>query len=734
MPPAENLSSLMSEAASHHSEGRLVEAESLYRRVLSSDPDYPDALHWLGVLCQQKGDSESALGYIMRAVALRPEVADFVNNLGNIHMARDEIDDAETCYTKAVSLDPTLPNARCNLGIIHRSRGDMDKATTCFRKVIEQTPDFAMAYLGLGNTLQDMGRQEEALACLKTLVSVSPDFPQGQFNFGFALKGADRPKEAEAALKRGLALTPDYAEAWNVLGEIQRDCAEPEVAMSSFRQALELKPGLSAAHMNLGTLLRDMGKLIDAEAAFSRALEINPNDACFHNSLGLVLMLRGRMLEARTAFRKALEIEPGYAAARSNLLLSLNYGNDDTMAVLAAHREYETIHCAVLTGEIAPHGNDRDPERRLKVGYVSADLRRHSVSCFLEPLLTAHDSSRVEVFCYAEVARPDEVTERLRGLAAHWRSILGMSDDAVAQQIRDDGIDILLDLNGHTAGNRLLVFARKPAPLQVTWLGYPNTTGLSAMDYRIGDAVTDGEGAEATMSEALLSLEGCFLCYGPPRIATGVSPAPFAECGHVTFGSFNNLSKMEDEVVAVWSQLLDTVPGSCLFLKCAQLSDEKMCDLVRERFVSRGVASERLELAGYASSLEAHLKSYGRMDIALDPFPYNGTTTTCEALWMGVPVITLTGKHHGGRVGASLLTALGLPELVAGDKDSYLALAAELAVDEERLKSLRAGLRERLTGSPLADAATFASKMEDAYRRIWKTWCGGHVGGLGGLQ
>lgn len=688
----------MSEAADHHLAGRMEEAEALYRRVLESDPGYADALHGLGILCEQNGDQKTALDLVKKAVEMKPEAADFITNLG----------------------------------IIHQSCGNGEEAISCFRQALEQAPDFSMAYLALANTLQDRGQQEEAIACLKTLVSVAPDFPQGQFNLGFAIKGTNQGQEAEAALKRGLALIPDYAEAWNVLGEIQRDRGESVTALSSFRQAFELKSDLSVAHMNFATLLRDMGRLMDAEVAFSQALQSNPNDASLYNSLGLLLMLEGRMAESGAACGRALEIAPDYGVARSNLLLSLNYDTQDSAAVFAAHLEYEAVHGvpADALAATAIHNNDRDPKRRLRIGYVSSDLRRHSVSCFLEPLLVAHDPARMEVRCYAEVTRPDEVTQRLRGLVPHWRSTVGMSDEALAQQVREDGIDILVDLNGHTAGNRLPVFARKPAPVQVTWLGYPNTTGLSAMSYRICDAITDPQGAEAFMSETPLRLPGCFLCYEPPHAALEVVAPPFSEHvtenGPVTFGSFNNFSKLGADVAVAWSRVLGAVPGSRLYLKCAQLGDKEICGRVEKMFVDHGIARERLELAGYATRLEDHLGAYGKMSIALDPFPYNGTTTTCEALWMGVPVITRRGAHHGGRVGASLLDAAGLGELVAKDEDAYVALAVELAADKERLRALRASLRQRMKASPLTDGAAFAAKMESAYRRIWKTWCEGN--------
>ena len=757
MVSSQDISSLMSQAAAHHQAGRLAEAEALYRRVLESDPGHADALHWLGVLHQQKGDSKTALKLIKKAVKLRPEAAEFVNNLGNIHMSRDNPNGAMGCYKKALSLDPALPNAHYNLGIIHQSRGHGDEAIDCFRRVIEQAPDFAAAYFALGNALQDAGHPQEAITCYEKLISVSPGHVQGyhslaavlgtvgrseesqniirkalalnpgdaawRCNFGNLLRRQRLLAEAESVYREALGIQPNLPEAWNNLGLTLYLQGRLEEAEEALRKALELKPDFSDAHINFTNLLRDTGRLVEAESAFSHALQSNPDDTSLNTNLALLLMLQGRMAEAGAACRKTLKIDPGHAVAHSNLLLSMNYGTQDTAVVLAAHRKFDTVH-GVPASAIAPHGNDRDSERKLKVGYVSSDLRRHSVSCFLEPLLAAHDPGSVEVTCYAEVVRPDEVTGRLQGLVPHWRSIVGMSDDAVAALIRDDGIDILVDLNGHTAGNRLLVFARKPAPLQVTWLGYPNTTGLKAMDYRMVDGVTDPpQESETTMSERLLSLPGCFLCYGPPHTDVEVAAPPFVENGYVTFGSFNNLSKMSEGVVAAWAKVLDAVANSRLYLKCAQLSDAALCRQVEERFADHGIPADRLDLAGYAASLEDHLKSYGKMDIALDPFPYNGTTTTCEALWMGVPVIALKGAHHGGRVGASLLEAAGVGELVAQDEESYVALAAALASDTARLEDLRGGLRERMEASPLADGAAFAAKIEDAYRTIWKTWC-----------
>jgi predicted O-linked N-acetylglucosamine transferase (SPINDLY family) len=371
-----------------------------------------------------------------------------------------------------------------------------------------------------------------------------------------------------------------------------------------------------------------------------------------------------------------------------------------------------------------PHPNHPDPERRLRVGYVSPDFREHSVSAFLDPVIAGHDRRWFEVFCYAEVVRPDDTTARFRGLSDGWCSTLGMTDGAVAGRIRDDGIDILVDLAGHTAGNRLRVFAERPAPVQVTWLGYPNTTGLSAMDYRLSDAVADPAGeADALHSETLVRLANGFLCFAPPADAPEVGETPALATGQVTFGSFNNLAKVTPDVVEAWADILNRIPNSRLVLKSRPLADEKTRERYLEMFGAHGVDPGRVELCSWIASKSGHLGAYERLDIGLDPFPYNGTTTTCEALWMGVPVVTLGGDRHAGRVGASILARVGLAGLVAETKADYVEQAVALAGDLDRLSALRGGLRSRMEKSPLCDAGGFARDIEAAYREMWRRVC-----------
>ena len=373
--------------------------------------------------------------------------------------------------------------------------------------------------------------------------------------------------------------------------------------------------------------------------------------------------------------------------------------------VFAEHRRWHAQHAAPLAAGTPPPPLTFAPgARRLRLGYVSPDFNHHAVACFIEPVLAAHDRTRVEVFCYAAVRAPDRITARLRRLAEHWRDIAPLDDAAAAALIRADRPDLLVDLAGHTAHHRLGVFARRPAPVQATWLGYPNTTGLDAIGYRLTDAVADPPGqTEAFHSEKLVRLPATFSCYGPDADAPPVNDLPAARAGAVTFGSLNNFAKITPAVIALWSRLLRELPGSRLVLKSRGLGDAAVAARIRDAFAVHGIEPARLTLDGAELSVAAHLSLYHGIDIGLDPFPYNGTTTTCEALWMGVPVVTVTGANHVARVGASLLTHCGLTELVASDEAGYIAAAVALAGDPDRMTTLRRTMRDRLNAAPLTD-------------------------------
>jgi predicted O-linked N-acetylglucosamine transferase (SPINDLY family) len=377
-----------------------------------------------------------------------------------------------------------------------------------------------------------------------------------------------------------------------------------------------------------------------------------------------------------------------------------------------------------LRATIKPHGNDRSPDRPLRVGYVSPDLKQHAVGFFLEPILEHHDRNQFHIYCYSGVVTPDRVTQRMQAFGHTWRSIVGVRDEQVAEMIRADGIDILVDLSGHTSGTRLLIFARKPAPVQVAFLGYLNTTGMPTVDYRVTDAWADPPGmTDPFYSERIVRLPRCGWAFHPFEEAPDVADAPAAKNGYITFGSFNKLSKLSPPLIATWAELMKQVPTSRLLLKWSSLADASTRQRFHSLFAAHGISSDRIELAGATASMSDHLASYGRIDLALDTFPYNGATTTCDALWMGVPVVTLAGDTHAGRIGVSLLTAIGLPELIAPSPDQYVQIATDLANDPTRLSHLRQTMRPRVINSPLQDPLTLTRALEAAYRQMWHDWC-----------
>lgn len=423
-------------------------------------------------------------------------------------------------------------------------------------------------------------------------------------------------------------------------------------------------------------------------------------------------METGETTEAIRCYLQALAIVPDYACGRDNFLMSLNYGEGERIEdVFAAHREYEAVHARGL-GTVKPVFRER--QGKLRVGYVSADFRHHPLACFTEPVLSHHDKSRFEVVCYSNHLREDEVTQRFKGYADLWVPCARMSDEELAGRIRTDGIDILIDLNGHTAGNRLLTFARKPAPLQMTWLGYPGTTGLSSIGYRITDWQADPQGYEAHNSERPLRLPASYFCYRAPAHAPRVGELPARKNGYITFGSFNELAQVSDATVALWSKVLEAVPASKLLVKTEALAGQTVRARVLQRFAEQGIGARRLELLGSEADMQARLEIYNQVDIALDTWPYNGPAAACEALWMGVPVISLEGPMHASRTGLSILNAAGLIEFVACDPVHFVALARAWAECRASLPALRANLRARLSTSPLMDEAAFVSAFESA--------------------
>ena len=604
----------------------------------------------------------------------------------------------------------------------HLAAGRLAEAANACRQALAINPRHASALYLMALIAGEAGQPAEALKFLDQLVKVVPNAAEAHGNRAIALMTLDRLDEAEQAFRRAIEIDPRRPEPWYALGNLKSARKEHPAAFEAFLKVLEIAPYNGQAWTNMAIALHEMGKLDDAVAAYERAVGLLPREPLVHYNMGLAFHAQGRTAEGLAANQRAVELDPDYVMAHSNVLISMTYLAQGSSADLrAAHEAWDRAHGAPLKSASPVHTADRDPERRLKIGYVSGDFRSHPVGWLLANVLPAHDRAEVEVFCYVADGAADDVTKRLKASADHWRPIVDLDDDAAADLVRRDGIDILVDLSGHTSHNRLLMFARGPAPVQVSWLGYPSTTGLSAIDYLIMDAATVPAGSEDGCSEALVRLPHGRFCYAPPPGAPPVAQRPE---GPVTFGSFNHLAKVGPEVLRLWSRVLAAVPDSRLVLKWKSLGEPSVRERLLAAFAALGVGADRLELRGASEHLDL-LAEYGDIDIALDTFPYSGGLTSAEALWMGVPVMTWPLDRIAARQTFAFLTELGLTELAASSEDDYVRIAAGLAADPARRAELRRTLRPRMAASPLTDGARFTPGLEAAYRQMWRAWCEG---------
>jgi protein O-GlcNAc transferase len=741
-------------AVEHHRTGRLQEAEAIYRQ----HPSDPDALHLRGLIAHQRGQHEEAITLITKAISLAPAEAMYYgaleapcrasnrlqtlvslyrqllqyqpdevvahNNLGNALKDLGRLDEALSQFDKGLALQPDFAIAHVNRGIALRLLGRLDEAVQANRKAAELLPDSADAAMHLGHVLREQGKLDEAAHCYQQALALRPDLIEAHNLLGAIFKQQGKFDAALDSYFKAIALKPDYAEAHNNLGLLFADQGKDTEAVECYQTALLLNANLAEAHNNLGALLREHRQLDDAAACFHNALAVRPDFADAHTNLGIVLKEQGKLDKATASYREAIRLRPGFVGAYHNLLLAMQYAANVTPEEMySEHVAFAERFEVPLRPSWKAHTNTRDPAKRLKIGYVSPDFRKHAVAYFIEPILAQHDRAQVEVFCYYNHAQVDAVTLRLQQLADHWIPCKFICDETLAARIRADGIDILIDLAGHSGGNRLLTFARKPAPVQVTYLGYPATTGLTAIDYRITDVHAEPVGMTQHLNvEQLWRLPEIFCCYRAHDNSPDViEHPPLQENGFVTFGCFNNFSKVTDPVLALWAKILQRVPDAKLMLEITGLDDSAFRIETETRLLQLGLPIERLILVPRRPENQYAL--YNKIDIALDPFPCNGGTTSLDTLWMGVPFVTLAGRHFTSRMGVTILANAGLQELVTNNEDDYVELAAELATDIPRLTALRDGLRERVQAGPLMDAPRFTRQLEQSYRTMWATWC-----------
>jgi predicted O-linked N-acetylglucosamine transferase (SPINDLY family) len=704
--------------------GRLDEAAAAFRRALELAPNLAAAQNSLGIVLKDLGQPAEALRSYRRALALEPNYAEALTNLAAALREQGEREQALAALDRAVAVRPDLAEAHYNRGATLHDLGRLEAAAAAYAQALALRPGMVEAEANLANVYQELGRPGEALVHLDRALALGGGCAALHNNRGLALKDLGRPDLALAAYGQAIALDPGLPEAHNGMGNALADLGRHGEALAAFDQALERRPGYPEALNNRGLALKELGRLDEALAAFDAAIALRPGLAEAHNNRGNVLMDQGRLDEALAAFRAAVAARPDLQGAESNALFLLHYLPEyDAQTILAEHRRWAARCAAPLAAEIRPHSNPPkadDPDRRLRIGFISPDFRGHPTGRSYLCLFPHLDRRRTEVVVFSDVRCGDSETAQLEALADEWHNTVGQNDQALAEQIRAAAIDILVDPTVHGAGSRARVFARKPAPVQATLLGPPTTSGLETIDYRFTDPVLDPPGvSDGDYTERSLRLPHCFWIYQPPEEAPEPGPLPAAAKGFVTFGFLNQFAKVSPPARQLWIRVLQALPGSRLVL-LAGLGRHR--DALRAEFAAGGIAGDRIEFLGRAPRAE-YFRRYHDLDIGLDPFPYNGHTSTKDALWMGVPVVTLSGRTAVGRGAASILTAAGLPELIARTPDDYVAIAVNLARDRDKLAALRAGLRQRLLGSPLLDRPAFAAAVEAQWRFMWHEWC-----------
>jgi len=634
----------------------------------------------------------------------------------NRHFLAGELDAARELYLQVLEQRPLHAKALHMLSGIHAAHGNLEMALKLEREAIALQPANAVFHLSLGRLLRTQSLHEQAVDAYRRALQLGPSQHEWRLELDATLIQAGRIDEAVLGYAR---VKPPDARAYFDLGEALHGAAHYKEAEKAFLQSAAMAPEFGGIHACLAMALRGQGRPVDAEAPARRATEVAPDMPQGWFVLGSVLAMQGRHLEAVEHYRRAISLLPEYDDAWDCMLLCMHYSEAfSPRQLFAAHASWGTRFPEVAPLPVRP--SHRAVGHRLRVAYLSGDFFQHPVAQFLEPALRAHDRSRFEILCYHVGACEDAWTMRLKSYPEHWRRLRAVSDDDLEKVLLDDRIDVLVELSGHTQGQRLAVLARRVAPVQVSYLGYPNTTGLKSIDYRITDALADPPGeTDALHVERLVRLPETFLCYSPSAVGPDRRTTPLRRRGHVTFGSFNNFAKISAKSIALWAAVLRAVPDSKIMIKARWLQDPGLRASIAARLCEHGIDDSRLVIAEPNPDHRQHMQAYDQVDIALDTFPYHGTTTTLDALWMNVPVITLAGGHHASRVGVSILSNLGLPQLIARSEEEYVALATALASDAHQLDDYARSLRARLKASPLMDGPRFTRHLEGAYLRMW---------------
>lgn len=704
--------------------GDLDRAERLYREVLQTEPDNPDAWHLLGMTLFAANEFDESIVCLQTTIELAPDQASVLTNLGVVYRAAGQLAEAKLVLERALIVAPKSVATLINLGTVCMELRDRANAELHFDRAIAIDPNSKTAAMNLANLWQDLHRCRDAETLYRKLLKRTPRDPVLLNNLGESLRNQGNWEAAVDALQQALAIDADSIEMRLNLGRNLAQLRRFEDAKAQFAQLIQLHPMLAKPYHYLGKLMRGVKESRDAVNFITRAIELNPASPHAWCDLGFATIETGDPVKAESCFRSAIEIDPAFSSAHGALLyLMSSKANVSQTELFAEHKAWGEIHGAVpmlKSKQQWRQDRDRDPNRRLKVGYVSPDFRSHVITKYFRPVLQNHDATQFETFCYAELGTPDETTENLRSISDQWRFTTGLSDEQVARQILADEIDIVIELAGHTGGNRVRALAYRPAPVQVTWLGYPNTTGLDAIDYRITCEIQNPLDEPTYHTEQLFRMPHSSYCIEPATNLPAVSDSPSQTNGHITFGSLHRPDKLSRATLDLWAGVLHAIPTAQFIAFNTRFTDQSMAVLIKG-LSERGIDSDRVHVEREVLG-EHYLQVYEKIDIALDVTPWAGGTTTIEALSMGVPVIGFCGNRRSSRSTAAMLSSIGEPSLVADSIEQFAVVAKGLANDPKRLQYLRKTLRNRVE-TTLMNAPKFTAEFETALRTLWQRWC-----------
>jgi predicted O-linked N-acetylglucosamine transferase (SPINDLY family) len=702
---------------------RADEALSAFTIVCEQAEHYAGAHDSRGKILFEKGDLDQALAAFEKAVEIDPGLAAANNNRGSALFALERFDEAEVALKEAVRVAPSSAEAHYRLGVAQFAQHKFAEAIEAYDKSIELNASDAATHYAHGHALLALKKNREGLEAIGRSLELQPRAADVHFEYGELLEENGRPLEAIAAYGRANELNPEAAIPYVRKANVLRGVSRLDEALIAADKAIALDPVLAIAHNARGTVLKNLWRVHEARDALTKALEIAPDLAAVHNNLGNVHKAMVNFEDAKASYEAAMELAPGNIDYVGNYLFCLNYDPAQGTAELAENHVRAMSTCVDECADFIPDARSLNPDRSLRVGLVSADFGRHPTGYFLEGVMKNANADQVTYYCYSGRKKIDDVTLRFMDMAEAWRSTLGVSGVDLQKMVRDDQIDILIDLSGFTAGTRVLTFSQKSAPIQMTWLGSCHTTGLGTIDYILVDPTYVPAGDEAFFTEECIRLPDIRWTYFAPDYAPEVKPPPCVENGYVTFGSFNNLTKLNDQVLDLWARVLSETPNSKLLLSWRSFCEVAQRNLFIEALAARGIGAERLEFIAGGKSHKDVLDEYRLVDIALDPFPFSGCTTTCELLYMGVPLVTLPNRRPASRQSLGFLSTIDRMEWVAKDEDDYVRIATRMAADQDRLAAMRSEQRSRILGSPMSDHEKMARNVEAAFRKAWHKWC-----------